>query len=41
MKGGRKPENPGKNHLIIRKQTWLSHMWPERGSNHSGGDLMD
>ena len=26
IKGGRKPENPGKNHLTIRKQNWLSHM---------------
>ena len=37
IKGGRKPENPGKNHLTIRKQNLASHVWPERGSNHSGG----
>ena len=37
-KGGRKPENQGKNHLTIPKQNliWLSHIWPERGSNHRG-----
>ena len=36
IKGGRKPENPGKTTWPSVIRTWLSHMWPERGSNHSG-----
>ena len=38
IKGGRKPEYPGENHLTIRKQnTAFPHVtWPEWDSNHSG-----
>ena len=32
--GGRKREDPEKNHLTHRQaELGLSHMWPERGSN--------
>ena len=32
--GGRKRENPEKNHLAhLQAELGLSHMWPERGSN--------
>ena len=32
--GGRKQENPEKNHLAHpQAELGLSHMWPERGSN--------
>ena len=32
-----KTREPGEiNHLTIRKQNLAFHMWPERGSNHSG-----
>ena len=37
IKDGRKPENPGKKtNWPSVSRTWLSHMWPKRGSNHSG-----
>ena len=37
IKGGRKPENlEKKKHLPSVSRTWLSNMWPEQGSNHSG-----
>ena len=35
IKGGRKPENLGKTTWPCVRGAWLSHMWPERGSNHS------
>ena len=35
IKGGRKPENPGKNHLTIRKQTLaFPHVTRTRASKH-------
>ena len=36
IKGGRKPENLGKNYQTIRKQNLAFPMWPEGGLNHSG-----
>ena len=33
---GPNSENLGKNIWLPLSRTWLSHMWPERGSNHSG-----
>ena len=36
IKGGQIPENLRENHLTICKQNLASHMWPERGLNHSG-----
>ena len=36
IEGGRKPENPEKTTWPSVSRTWLSHIWPERGSNHSG-----
>ena len=36
IKGGRKPENSGKKTTWPSiSRTWLSHMWPDQGSNYS------
>ena len=36
IKGGKNRRTRGKNIWPAVSRTWLSHMWPEQGSNHSG-----